>query len=72
MIEMSISSRHSLFVVDQLFLQGTEIVPCFGKVNNFSTSKKEVVRGCDFDFPLNGDLRFRLKAYDKGFQLAGK
>ena len=71
-MELSVSARHLRFVDDPLFQEGNEIVARFGYVNNLSPRKKAVIKDIDYDFPENGDPRIRLKAYDKGFQLAGK
>ena len=71
-MELSVSNRHLQFVDDPLFQEGNEIVACFGYVNDLSPRKKAVIKDIDYDFPENDAPRIRLKAYDKGFQLAGK
>ncbi len=71
-MELSVSDRLLQFVDDPLFQEGNEIVARFGYVNDLSPRKKAVIKDIDYDFPENGDPRIRLKAYDKGFQLAGK
>ena len=71
-MELSVTNRHLRFVDDPLFQEGNEIVARFGYVNDLSPRKKAVIKDIDYDFPENGDPRIRLKAYDKGFQLAGK
>ncbi len=71
-MELSVSNRHLRFVDDPLFQEGNEIVARFSYVNDLSPRKKAVIKDIDYDFPENGDPRIRLKAYDKGFQLAGK
>ncbi len=71
-MELSVTNRHLQFVDDPLFQEGNEIVARFGFVNDLSPRKKAVIKDIDYDFPENGDPRIRLKAYDKGFQLAGK
>ena len=71
-MELSVSNRNLQFVDDPLFQEGNEIVARFGYVNDLSPRKKAVIKDIDYDFPENGDPRIRLKAYDKGFQLAGK
>ena len=71
-MELSVTNRNLQFVDDPLFQEGNEIVARFGYVGNLSPRKKAVIKDIDYDFPENGDPRIRLKAYDKGFQLAGK
>ena len=71
-MELSVSNRNLQFVDDPLFQEGNEIVARFGYVGNLSPRKKAVIKDIDYDFPENGDPRIRFKAYDKGFQLAGK
>ena len=41
-------------------------------MGNLSPRKKAVIKDIDYDFPENGDPTIRIKAYDKGFKLAGK
>ena len=72
MLELSVSDRHLRFVDDPLFQEGNEIVARFGYVNDLSPRKKAVIKDIDYDFPEDGAPSIRLKAYDKGFQLAGK
>ena len=57
---------------DPLFQEGNEIIARYGCVNELSPRKKAAIKDIGYDFPENGDPRIRLKAYDKGFQLAGK
>ena len=71
-MELSVTNRNLQFVDDPLFQEGNEIVARFGYAGNLSPRKKAVIKDIDYDFPENGDPRIRLKAYDKGFQLAGK
>ena len=71
-MELSVTNRNLQFVDDPLFQEGNEIVARFGYLGNLSPRKKAVIKDIDYDFPENGDPRIRLKAYDKGFQLAGK
>ncbi len=71
-LELSVSDRHLRFVDDPLFQEGNEIVARFGYVNDLSPRKKAVIKDIDYDFPEDGAPSIRLKAYDKGFQLAGK
>ena len=71
-LELSVTNRNLQFVDDPLFQEGNEIVACFGYVDNLSPRKKAVIKDIDYDFPENGDPTIRIKAYDKGFKLAGK
>ncbi len=71
-MELSVTNRHLRFVDDSLFQEGNEIVARFGYVNDLSPRKKAVIKDIDYDFPENDAPSIRLKAYDKGFQLAGK
>ena len=71
-MEVFVSDRHLRFVDHPLFQEGNEIVARFGYVDALSPRKKAVIKDIDYDFPENGDPRIRLKAYDRGFQLAGK
>ncbi len=57
---------------DPLFQEGNEIIARYGCVNELSPRKKAAIKDIGYDFPENGDPRIRLKASDKGFQLAGK
>ena len=72
MLALSVSDRHLRFVDDPFFQEGNEIVARFGYVNDLSPRKKAVIKDIDYDFPEDGAPSIRLKAYDKGFQLAGK
>ncbi len=71
-LELSVTDRNLQFVDDPLFQEGNEIVARFGYVDNLSPRKKAVIKDIDYDFPENGDPTIRIKAYDKGFKLAGK
>ncbi len=71
-LELSITNRNLQFVDDPLFQEGNEIIARFGYVGNLSPRKKAVIKDIDYDFPENGDPTIRIKAYDKGFKLAGK
>jgi phage protein D len=71
-IELCIADRNLQFVDDPLFQEGNEIVARWGYVNNLGPKKKAVIKDIDYEFPDSGDPRIRIKAYDKGFQLAGK
>lgn len=71
-LELSISNRNLQFVDDPLFQEGNEIVARFGYVGNLSPRKKAVIKDIDYDFPESGSPTIRIKAYDKGFTLAGK
>lgn len=71
-LELSITDRNLQFVDDPLFQEGNEIVTRFGYVGNLSPRKKAVIKDIDYDFPESGDPSIRIKAYDKGFKLAGK
>ena len=71
-LELSVTDRNLQFVDDPLFQEGNEIVARFGYVGNLSPRKKAVIKDIDYDFPENGDPTIRIKAYDKGFKLAGK
>ncbi len=71
-MELSITDRNLQFVDDPLFQEGNEIVARFGYVDNLSPRKKAVIKDIDYDFPEDGDPTIRIKAYDKGFKLAGK
>jgi phage protein D len=71
-LELSITNRNLQFVDDPLFQEGNEIIARFGYVGNLSPRKKAVIKDIDYDFPENGDPTIRVKAYDKGFKLAGK
>ena len=71
-LELSISNRNLQFVDDPLFQEGNEVVARFGYVGNLSPRKKAVIKDIDYDFPEGGAPTIRIKAYDKGFKLAGK
>ena len=71
-LELSITDRNLQFVDDPLFQEGNEIVARFGYVGNLSPRKKAVIKDIDYDFPESGDPAIHIKAYDKGFKLAGK
>jgi phage protein D len=71
-LELAITDRNLQFVDDPLFQEGNEIVARFGYVGNLSPRKKAVIKDIDYDFPETGDSTIRIKAYDKGFKLAGK
>ena len=71
-LELSVTDRNLQFVDDPLFQEGNEIISRFGYVGNLSPRKKAVIKDIDYDFPENGDPTIRIKAYDKGFKLAGK
>jgi phage protein D len=71
-LELSITNRNLQFVDDPLFQEGNEIVARFGYVGNLSPRKKAVIKDIDYDFPESSDPTIRIKAYDKGFRLAGK
>ena len=69
-LQLSVTDRNLQFVDDPQ--EGNEIVARFGYVGNLSPRKKAVIKDIDYDFPENGDPTIRIKAYDKGFKLAGK
>ncbi len=71
-LELAVTDRNLQFVDDPLFQEGNEIVARFGYVGNLSPRKKAVIKDIDYDFPEDGDPTIRIKAYDKGFKLAGK
>src|SRR5690242_828606 len=71
-LELCVTNRHLQFTDDPLFQEGNEIVARFGYVGNLSLAKKAVIKEIDYDFPDGGDPMIRIKAYDKGFKLAGK
>jgi len=71
-LELSISNRNLQFIDDPLFQEGNEIIARFGYVGNLSPRKKAVIKDIDYDFPESGAPTIRIKAYDKGFKLAGK
>ena len=71
-MELSITNRNLQFTDDPLFQEGNEIVARFGYVDSLSPRKIAVIKDIDYDFPESGDPSIRIKAYDKGFKLAGK
>jgi len=71
-LELSVTDRNLQFVDNPLFQEGNEIVARFGYVSNLSPRKKAVIKDIDYDFPEDGDPSIHIKAYDKGFKLAGK
>ena len=71
-LELSVTNRNLQFVDDPLFQEGNEIIARFGYVGDLSPRKKAVIKDIDYDFPENGEPTIRIKAYDKGFKLAGK
>ena len=71
-LELSVTNRNLQFVDDPHFQEGNEIVARFGYVNDLSPRKKAVIKDIDYDFPEDGAPSIRLKAYDKGYELAGK
>lgn len=71
-LELSITNRNLQFTDDPLFQEGNEIVARFGYVDALSPRKTVVIKDIDYDFPDSGDPTIRIKAYDKGFKLAGK
>lgn len=71
-LELAVTDRNLQFVDDPLFQEGNEIVARFGYVGNLSPRKKAVIKDIDYDFPEDGDPTIHIKAYDKGFKLAGK
>ena len=71
-LELCVTNRNLQFTDDPLFQEGNEIVARFGYVGNLSPAKKAVIKEIDYDFPDGGDPTIRLKAYDKGFKLAGR
>ncbi len=71
-LEVCITDRNLQFVDDPLFQEGNEIVARFGYVDNLSKKKRAVIKDIDYEFPESGDPKIRIKAYDKGFKLAGK
>lgn len=71
-LELSITDRNLQFVDDPLFQEGNEVTARFGYVGNLSPRKVAVIKDIDYDFPESGDPTIKIKAYDKGFKLAGK
>ncbi len=71
-LELCVSNRNLQFVDDPLFQEGNEIAARFGYVGNLSPRKKAVIKDIDYDFPHRGAPTIRIKAFDKGFKLAGK
>ena len=77
-LELCVTNRNLQFVDDPLFQEGNEIVARFGYLpvqagmGNLSPQKKAVIKDIDYDFPEDAAPSIRIKAYDKGFKLAGK
>ncbi|HRR81969.1 MAG TPA: hypothetical protein P5118_17445 [Planctomycetota bacterium] len=71
-MELTVTNRNLQFVDHPLFQEGNEIVARFGYVGNLSPKKKAVIKDIEYDFPEDGDPTITLRAYDKGFKLAGK
>ena len=71
-LELRVTNRNLQFVDDPLFQEGNEIVARFGYVGALSPRRKAVIKDIDYDFPDNDAPSIRLKAYDKGFRLAGR
>jgi len=71
-LELCVSNRNLQFVDDPLFQEDNEIAARFGYVGNLSPRKKAVIKDIDYDFPHRGAPTIRIKAFDKGFKLAGK
>lgn len=71
-LELCVTNRNLQFTDDPHFQEGNEIVARFGFVSNLSPAKKAVIKEIEYDFPDGGDPTIRIKAYDKGFKLAGK
>ena len=71
-LELSVTNRNLQFTDDPLFQEGNEIVARFGYVGNLSPAKKAVIKEIDYEFPDGADPTIRIKAFDKGFKLAGK
>jgi phage protein D len=71
-LELTISDRNLQFVDDPLFQEGNQIVARFGYSDNLSARKKTVIKEIDYDYPENGAPAMRIKAFDKGYKLAGK
>ena len=71
-LELCVTNRNLQFVDDPLFQEGNEIVARFGYIGSLSPQKKAVIKDIDYDFPENAAPSIRIKAYDKGFKLAGK
>jgi len=71
-MELTVTDRSLQFVDDPLFQEGNEIVARFGYVGDLSPRKEAVIKDIDYDFPEDGDPSITLRAYDKGFRMAGK
>ncbi len=71
-LELCVTNRNLQFVDDPLFQEGNSIVARFGYVGNLSPRKTAVIKDIDYEFPEDADPNIRIKAYDKGFKLAGK
>jgi len=71
-MELTVTDRNLQFVDDPLFQEGNEIAARFGYVGNLSPRKKAVIKDIEYDFPEEGEPTITLRAYDKGFKMAGK
>ena len=71
-LELAVTDRNLQFVDDPLFQEGNAIVARVGYVGNLTPRKKTDNKDIDYDFPEDGDPTIHIKAYDKGFKLAGK
>lgn len=72
LLELQITNRFGQFTDDPLFQEGNEIAAQFGYVGNLSPTKRAVIKDIQYRFPENGAPTITLKAYDKGYKLAGK
>ncbi len=71
-MELTVTDRNLQFVDDPLFQEGNEIVARFGYAGDLSPRKKAVIKDIEYDFPEEEDPSITLRAYDKGFKMAGK
>lgn len=71
-MELTVTNRNLQFIDDPLFQEGNEISVRFGYVGNLSPMKKATIKDIEYDFPESGDPTIILRAYDKGYKLAGK
>lgn len=71
-LTLTLTNRNQQFTDHHLFQEGNEIVVRWGYVGNLGPKKKAVIKEIDYDFPESGDPRIQIKAFDKGFKLAGK
>jgi len=71
-LELSVTDRNLQFTDDPLFQEGNEITARFGYAGDLSPVRKTVIKDIDYDFPESGEPTIRIKAYDKGYKLAGK